>query len=145
MDRLTPEKRSRLMAAIRGKNTKPEMVVRRLLHAMGYRFRLHRHDLPGCPDLVFYGLHAVIEVRGCFWHQHTGCRYATTPVTRPDYWIPKLARNVERDRENTVQLRSMGWRVAVVWECRLRSDAEREVRRLDRFLSRARKPRLRAR
>lgn len=138
VDRFTPEARSRLMASIRSKDTKPEMVVRRLLHAMGYRFRLHRRDLPGCPDLVFPRLRAVIEVRGCFWHQHSGCRHATTPATRRDYWIPKLARNVQRDSDNFARLQSMGWHVAVVWECRLRSDAEREVRRLRRFLNRAR-------
>src|SRR5690606_29651257 len=96
-DRLTPEARSRNMAAIKSKGMKPELAVRKLLHQLGYRFRLHRHDLPGRPDIVFPGRRAIVQVHGCFWHQHPGCRHARIPGSRQDYWGPKLKRTVERD------------------------------------------------
>lgn len=135
MDKLSPEDRSRLMASIRGKNTKPELVVRRMLHAMGYRFRLHRRDLPGTPDIVFVARRAVIEVRGCFWHQHRGCSNARIPATRVDYWQPKLAANAARDIRNLKSLRQLGWRIAVVWECQVRQDTGKVARKLQRFLA----------
>lgn len=135
VDRFTPEARSRLMASIRGKNTKPEMVVRRLLHAMGYRFRLHRRDLPGTPDIVFPGRRAVVFVHGCFWHRHAGCRLAAVPATRRDFWEAKIAANKARDRRAVAQLRRDGWRVAVVWECQTRKPAGLDGR-LRRFLER---------
>lgn len=116
-DILTPEERSRMMGKIKGKNTKPEMVVRSLCHAMGLRFRLHRKDLPGSPDMVFPKYRLCLFVHGCFWHRHPGCKYAYTPKTRLDFWLPKLQRNVERDREKEEALRALGWRVEVVWEC----------------------------
>lgn len=116
-DTLTPEERSRMMGKIKGKNTKPEMVVRSLCHAMGLRFRLHRKDLPGSPDMVFPKYRLCLFVHGCFWHRHPGCKYAYTPKTRLDFWLPKLQRNVERDREKEEALRALGWRVEVVWEC----------------------------
>ena len=112
--------RSALMSRIRSGNTQPELAVRRLLHALGYRFRLHRRDLPGRPDIVLPRHSLVIFVHGCFWHQHSGCRLASRPKTRQDYWEPKLAGNVRRDRAAADALASLGWRVAVIWECETR-------------------------
>jgi DNA mismatch endonuclease Vsr len=122
------------MRAIKGKNTKPELVVRRLLHAMGYRYRLHRRDLPGTPDIVFPTRRKAIQVHGCFWHQHKGCRHATVPTTRPNYWAPKLAMNVRRDRQTAAKMRALGWSLAVVWECRVKADPAGVARRLQAFL-----------
>ena len=110
-------KRSALMARIRSSNTQPELAVRCWLHAMGFRFRLHRRDLPGRPDLVLPRHKLVIFVHGCFWHQHAGCRLASSPKTRQGYWGPKLAGNVERDQRNAADLRASGWRVETIWEC----------------------------
>jgi len=108
------------MSRIRGKDTKPEMVVRKLTHALGYRYRLHRRDLPGCPDLVFPGRLKVIFVHGCFWHRHR-CRYGRVrPKTRKAFWKAKLEGNRERDRRNRQALRKLGWDVLVVWECQMR-------------------------
>src|SRR3712207_3762290 len=121
------------MARIRGKNSKPELVVRRLAHRLGYRFRLHRRDLPGSPDLVFPRLRKAIFLHGCFWHQHLGCRYATLPRTRPEYWLPKLARNVERDGEVQRRLEEMGWDILVIWEC-IAKDTDALEQRLCDFL-----------
>lgn len=112
--------RSRMMGGIRGKDTKPEILLRKQLHARGFRFRLHDSRLPGTPDLILRKFNAVIFVHGCFWHRHEGCRYSTTPATRPEFWAEKFAGNVERDRRNIEVLRKAGWRVAVVWECGLR-------------------------
>ena len=128
-----PVGRRNIMRANKGKHTKPELAVRSMLHALGYRFRLHRRDLPGTPDLVFPGRHAVVQVHGCFWHQHEGCHRASTPVARRDYWEPKLRRNQERDRESDARLVALGWRVATVWECELR-DIEAVSDWLCRFL-----------
>ena len=105
------------MANIRGRDTAPERAVRKIAHRMGLRFRLYRRDLPGRPDLVLPKHRLAIFVHGCFWHQHEGCRYAHLPKTRTRYWETKFARNVERDSENEESLRSLGWNVAVVWEC----------------------------
>ena len=122
------------MARIRGRDTKPELRLRALLHAMGYRFRLHRADLPGRPDVVLPGRGKVVFVHGCFWHRHAGCRHATVPRTRA--WTSgqeKFARNVARDARTRRALNRAGWSVAVVWECALR-DEDRVARRLARFL-----------
>lgn len=119
MDNLTPSERSERMSRVRGKNTKPEMAVRRIVHGMGYRYRLHRRDLPGKPDLVFPSRRKVIFVHGCFWHRHPGCGLARMPKSRHDFWAPKLKANRERDLANQEQLRSQGWEVMVVWECML--------------------------
>lgn len=119
-DRLTPEARSRLMAAVRGRNTTPELAVRRLAHALGYRFRIHRSDLPGKPDLVFPSRRKVIFVHGCFWHRHAGCRKATMPKSQIEFWSAKFARNVERDARNECELRAAGWDVLLIWECETR-------------------------
>lgn len=116
------EARSRNMRAVRGTNTRPEMLVRRGLHRRGLRFRLHRRDLPGCPDIVLPRHRAVVFVHGCFWHRHEGCRYATTPATRREFWQNKFTANFERDRRALEGLRAAGWRVAVVWECALKGD-----------------------
>ncbi|WP_438767866.1 very short patch repair endonuclease [Kushneria sp. TE3] len=112
--------RSRMMAGIQGKNTQPELLVRRYLHACGYRFRLHRRDLPGTPDLTLPRYRCVVFVHGCFWHRHDDCFYATSPATRKTFWQEKLAGNVARDRRQLEQLNALGWRAVVVWECGLR-------------------------
>lgn len=131
-DRLSPTRRSENMRRIKGKDTAPEMVVRRLVHGMGYRYRLHAKDLPGKPDLVFRRRKAVVFVHGCFWHQHD-CRDGRQPGSRQDYWRPKLARNVERDRDAVERLITDGWRVLVVWECET-GDTMVLARRLSKFL-----------
>jgi DNA mismatch endonuclease (patch repair protein) len=122
MDDLEPVSlaRARNMAAIRGKNTGPELAVRRILHAMGLRFRVHRKDLPGRPDIVLPRHRTVVFVHGCFWHRHEGCRYTSTPKTRLEFWQAKFDENLARDHRNRIALEEMGWRVLVVWECELR-------------------------
>lgn len=116
-DVVPSEKRSRMMAGIRGKHTKPEMAVRRALHAAGFRFRLHCRKLPGAPDVVMPGRRIIISVHGCFWHRHKGCRLVKAPATNPEFWRTKLDSNVERDRKAISALQAMGWRVLIVWEC----------------------------
>lgn len=118
--------RSRMMSSIKGKNTKPEMTVRRLLHAAGFRYRLHRKDLPGKPDLVLPKYNLVIFVHGCFWHQHQGCHYAYTPASNSEKWKEKLEGNRQRDLIQQQQLIEMGWRVLVIWECGLKH-LEKEI------------------
>lgn len=125
VDVVDPATRSRMMSGIQGKNTKPEMVVRRTLFAAGFRFRLHRRDLPGAPDIVMSGRNIAIFVHGCFWHRHIGCRYAKLPATRPEFWKSKLGRNAERDRVAAEELLSMGWRILIVWECAIRDKLTR--------------------
>lgn len=124
MDVVDSATRSRMMSGIRGKNTAPEMLVRRFLHARGYRYRLHRKDLPGKPDLVLPRLKVCIFVHGCFWHRHPGCAYATTPKTRPEFWKEKFQKNVMRDLANISALEDAGWNVLTVWECHLKNDPE---------------------
>lgn len=121
------------MALVRSANTKPEMLVRRLTHRMGYRYRLHRADLPGKPDLVFSGRRAVVFVHGCFWHRHEGCALARLPKSRENFWIPKLEGNRRRDAENIANLRANGWRVLVIWECETKNTEALEAS-LKRFL-----------
>ena len=125
MDKLTAEERSRNMAAIRSQDMKPELAVRKLAHKLGFRFRLHRKELPGKPNLVFPKYKAVIFVHGCFWHQHPkdGCLDARPPKSNSVYWGPKLARNVERDAKNRASLEQQGWRVLVIWECETKDTA----------------------
>ena len=110
-----------MMAGIRGKNTAPELSVRRALFSAGLRFRLHRKDLPGRPDIVLPGRKVAIFVHGCFWHQHAGCRYAKMPASNREFWAKKLLANVERDQQAVNDLRAAGWRVLTVWECSLRN------------------------
>ena len=121
------------MSQIRSQDTVPEMIVRRLVHSMGYRYRLHVVKLPGKPDLVFSRLKCVIEVRGCFWHQHRGCNGSRIPKTRLEYWGPKLERNQRRDEQNMVKLRDLGWHSCIVWECETK-DTGKLSKRLARFL-----------
>lgn len=122
------------MSKIRKKDTKPEKIVRRIAHRLGFRFRLYRSDLPGTPDLVFSRLRRIIDVRGCFWHSHSCRRKRRRVEARTDYWHPKLARNVKRDRENLKQLHKLGWQVLVVWECELK-DLDSLALRIESFLS----------
>ena len=117
-DVMSPEKRSALMSGIRSRDTGPEKILRRMLHKAGFRYRLHAKDLPGCPDIVFYGRRKVVFVHGCFWHLHPGCR--KVPASRQDFWISKLVENCKRDRSNRLRLKRAGWDVLVVWECELR-------------------------
>jgi DNA mismatch endonuclease, patch repair protein len=124
--------RSQMMAAVRSKDTKPELFVRRLVHGMGYRYRLHRPDLPGKPDLVLGGRRKIIFVHGCFWHQH-GCVFSHVPKSNAHYWAPKLERNRARDLEHLRSLRADGWRCLVLWECEL-TGSGRFLRRLAKFL-----------
>jgi DNA mismatch endonuclease (patch repair protein) len=133
VDKLTPDLRSANMSRIRSRGTSPEMVVRRLVHSMGYRFRLHVAKLPGKPDLVFPRLRRIIEVRGCFWHQHPGCIDSHIPKSRIDYWQPKLSGNQRRDVENAAKLKSQGWKMLVVWECHIKNQQKLQ-KRLLRFL-----------
>ena len=110
------------MARVRGKDTAPELRVRRIAHGMGLRFRLHRKDLPGKPDLVFTKHRLVVFVHGCFWHRHPGCSRASTPATRPDFWQTKFESNTARDRRQQADLHDLGWKVLVLWECGLKDD-----------------------
>lgn len=121
------------MRAVRSRDTRPEMIVRRMLHGMGYRYRLHRADLPGRPDIVFPGRRRVVFVHGCFWHGHGCARGARTPRANRDYWVAKIARNVARDAGTRAALEAAGWGVAVVWECELR-DRGAVAARLRAFL-----------
>ena len=127
--------RSERMARIRGRDTKPELVVRRMLHAMGYRYRLHARDLPGKPDIVFRGRKLAVFVHGCFWHRHPdpACPLARLPKSRLDFWVPKLEANRARDFANTERLEAAGWQVLLVWECELR-DREQLGNTLRRFM-----------
>jgi DNA mismatch endonuclease (patch repair protein) len=121
MDIVDSATRSKMMSGIRGKNTHPELVVRRSLHANGYRFRIHRKDLPGNPDIVMPKLKTCIFVHGCFWHRHVGCRYATTPKTRPEFWAEKFSKNLQRDANSHHALELLGWTVITIWECELKN------------------------
>tara|TARA_R110002049_G_scaffold185431_4_gene353641 strand:- start:2778 stop:3230 length:453 start_codon:yes stop_codon:yes gene_type:complete len=116
-DTVSPEKRSDMMSGIRGKDTKPEIIVRSLLHRLGYRFRLHRKDLPGKPDIVLPKWCAVIFVNGCYWHGHDNCHLFRLPKTRTDFWTKKIAGNRARDQRNHIALQDAGWKVLVIWEC----------------------------
>lgn len=120
--------RSDIMRAVKRAHTRPEVVVRQALHALGLRFRLHRRDLPGSPDIVLPKFRTVVFVHGCFWHRHPDCRYATTPKSRQEYWLPKFEANVERDARKEAQLRELGWRVLVMWECETKSLEALEAR-----------------
>ena len=137
-DKISKERRSANMRAVKGKDTEPERAVRRLVRRMGYRFRLHCPDLPGKPDIVFPGRRAVIFVHGCFWHGHSCKRGALKPRTNARFWARKLARNVDRDARQISLLRAAGWRTLVVWQCELKNE-QRLSTRIRRFLEAARK------
>ena len=132
-DFLSPAERSAHMAKVRAKDTKPELKVRSLVHRLGYRFRLHRRDLPGTPDLVFPSSRKVIFVHGCFWHRHPNCRSATTPKSRAKFWKLKFDTNVTRDATKIAHLKKLGWRVLILWECQVR-DGRILERKLITFL-----------
>jgi DNA mismatch endonuclease (patch repair protein) len=132
-DTLTAIERSKRMARVKGRDTKPEMLVRRMLHGMGYRYRLHAKDLPGKPDVVFRSRKKAIFVHGCFWHRHPGCGMARMPKSRQDFWRPKLEGNRARDLRNQEKLALMGWGVFVVWECETKN-TEELAKRLLTFL-----------
>lgn len=138
-DFLTPGERSALMSKVRGKNTKPEMIVRRALHAMGVRFRLHAKELPGRPDIVMRPRKAAIFVHGCFWHSHPGCRRCRIPSTNSEFWAEKLERNRSRDQAAIAALEDGGWRVLVLWECETRPGPGLD-QHLSDFLSLASRP-----
>lgn len=131
-DRLSPAQRSAVMRCVRQADTAPEMIVRRVAFGMGYRYRLHVKGLPGSPDLVFPGRRAIIFVHGCFWHRHE-CKNWRAPTSNTEYWLPKLKRNAERDREVIAELEERGWRVLVIWECETK-DREEMKSRLASFL-----------
>lgn len=133
-DSVTTAQRSANMARVKGRDTKPEKIVRSLLHALGYRFRLHRKDLPGKPDIVLPRHHNVIFVHGCFWHGHFGCRRAARPGSNMEFWNTKIDGNMERDRRAVLSLESLGWSVLTVWECELR-DKEALEKILESFLA----------
>ena len=132
-DIISHEHRSHLMGRIKSRDTKPELVVRTLCHSLGLRYRLHRRDLPGCPDLVFPKYHLCLFVHGCFWHRHTNCKYAYTPKTNLDFWLPKLQRNAERDRETSKALTDQGWQVEIIWECETKSPSVLSAKILNIF------------
>ena len=134
-DIFDPGKRSEIMSRIRGRDTRPEMIVRRIAHGLGFRFRLHRKDLPGRPDIVFPRHQAVIVVHGCFWHRHPGCKRASSPKTRVRYWQNKFEDNVVRDKRNETALRDLGWKVMVIWECETK-DHEAVAALIESFLRR---------
>lgn len=128
LDRITTEQRSHNMRAVKQKNTKPEMVVRQMLHRLGYRFRVHQRNLPGTPDVVLARHKTVVFVHGCFWHGHEGCTRATLPTTRTDFWRLKQERNQLRDVRNHSELSELGYRIVVIWECELKNRLSVEQR-----------------
>lgn len=128
MDNVSPARRSKIMGRVRARDTKPEMIVRRAVHAMGYRYRLHAKDLPGKPDMVFRSRQKVLFVHGCFWHRHPECALARLPKSRQDFWIPKLGANRQRDMKNERSLKDAGWGVLTIWECELSDIAQLKTR-----------------
>lgn len=134
MDTLTVQERSKRMSLVRAKDTSPELFVRRFVHGLGFRYRLHPGDLPGKPDMVFKSRKKAMFIHGCFWHRHENCKLARLPKSRLDFWLPKLTGNKERDEANQAKLGDMGWKVLVIWECEL-SDTVSLRERIVRFLS----------
>jgi len=128
MDKVSPEKRSWTMAKVKDRDTRPEKIVRSLLHGMGYRFRIHLANLPGKPDIVLPKRKIAVFVHGCFWHRHPGCKRATVPASNAEYWNPKFARTVGRDARSQQLLESGGWRVLAIWECELKDLAALRTR-----------------
>ena len=133
-NRVSPAKRSEIMRAVKSKNTSPEMRVRSAAHRLGLRFRLHRRDLPGSPDLIFPGRKTALFVHGCFWHRHENCSKATTPKTNAEYWGRKFRDNVERDGRNRRKLEEEGWKVLVIWECETKTHESIEAFLTENFL-----------
>lgn len=135
MDTFSSHERSAIMRRVHGKDTVPEIQVRSILHRLGFRYALHKKDLPGAPDIVLTRHRTVVFVNGCFWHRHRGCKRASTPASRQDYWLPKFERTIARDKSAKRLLRKLGWRVIIVWECELR-DPDRLRERLRRISTR---------
>ena len=135
VDLISPSRRSENMRRIKSKGMRPELAVRRIVHRMGYRYRLHCPELPGKPDIVLPRLGKIVEVRGCFWHQHRGCVDSHIPKSRREYWVPKLTKNKKRDAVNLRKLRWLGWKVLIVWECAVKEPIQLE-RKLQSFLGR---------
>ena len=133
MDIFSPTKRSSVMACVHSKDTTPELTVRRYLHNLGYRFRLHRKDLPGKPDIVLPKYHSVIFIHGCFWHRHEGCKRASFPATNQEFWSKKFDNNIKRDEKNIQALLTLGWRVTIIWECEIKN--MKYIEKVERFLS----------
>lgn len=133
IDTRTKEERSEIMSMVHSKDTKPELLIRRLIYGMGFRYRLHCKELPGKPDIVMIGRKKIVDVRGCFWHGHEGCKYGRLPKSREDFWKAKIDRNRERDSKNQRILNEAGWRVFVVWQCELK-DLETLKTRLHEFI-----------
>lgn len=133
LDKLTPERRGKLMSRVKSRDTGPEMTVRKLTFAMGYRYRLYDARLPGRPDMTFPARRKVIFVNGCFWHGHTRCRYGKPPKSRLEYWLPKITRNRDRDRENRAALRKLGWETLTIWQCELKNP-DRVAQKIHDFL-----------
>lgn len=133
-DTVSKSVRSRIMSSVKQRHTKPEMIVRSLLHRLGFRFRLHRKDLPGSPDIVLPKFHTAIFVHGCFWHQHKNCTKSRRPSSNQDYWNTKLDENISRDKRKEKELSKLGWRVATVWQCEIR-DLETLTKKLKKLLS----------
>jgi DNA mismatch endonuclease (patch repair protein) len=136
MDTVSRERRSAMMSRIRGRDTMPEMVVRRMAHRLGFRFRLHRRDLPGKPDLAFPGRRKIVFVHGCYWHRHEGCRFAYQPKSNEAFWNDKFAGNVARDASASQELERLGWAVLTIWECET-ADPDALARSLTEYLGRA--------
>tara|TARA_B100000925_G_scaffold264554_1_gene223152 strand:+ start:97 stop:516 length:420 start_codon:yes stop_codon:yes gene_type:complete len=128
------EQRSRNMSAIKSKNTKPEIIVRKLLHSKGYRFRLHKKDLPGSPDIVLPKYKTVIFVHGCFWHRHQNCKYASNPKTRREFWEKKFKENIERDKKTQKKLKNLGWKTKILWECEIKKQ-DKLIKKIEDFLN----------
>jgi DNA mismatch endonuclease (patch repair protein) len=134
MDTLSGAERSQRMALIRSAHTKPELLVRSMVHKCGYRYRLHVSDLPGKPDLVFPSRRKVVFVHGCFWHRHSGCPFARLPKSKLDFWVPKLTLNRERDRKTIARLHREGWKVKVIWECEIKKNTVQVENKMRKFL-----------
>jgi DNA mismatch endonuclease, patch repair protein len=133
-DSLSPERRSWNMSRIRSRDTKPELLLRSKLHRAGLRFRVHRRNLPGNPDIVLPKYSTVIFVHGCYWHRHKGCKNATTPSTRTGFWEAKFANNIKRDEQNILALKAAGWQPLVIWECELKRDPNRVLKDIEKKL-----------
>lgn len=134
MDTVDQGTRSRMMSGIRGQNTGPEIFIRKMLFAEGFRFRIHRKDLPGRPDIVLPRYHAAIQVNGCFWHGHSDCHLYRLPKSRSDFWHKKISSNIERDRRNLKELCNLGWRTLVVWECAMKGRSQLEYEPLKQYI-----------
>lgn len=133
-DVFSKEKRSEIMSRIKGGNTKPELIVRSLLHRLGYRFRLHRKDLPGKPDIVLPRHKKVVFVNGCFWHGHEGCKRSSIPSSNTEFWETKIKKNIERDKTKIRELKRLGWKVLIIWQCRIK-DTDKVIATLEKFMN----------